>query len=251
MSLSESESEYCFSCLLDSSRRMGLIGIKDASGVSSSLLFFGLYFLLPDAHEPSTRSAMSSYKGNGLVRHCFDFGWLCKYMCIMITWDNEILLTLRNFSQTLSLTLGMFFLLFHSHPDCLRISLTLSYDCLSCIYAWAYIFYTAQGACTRCQQLLMDDISLVQLLVVFSEPANAAWHATQACFLGLLSPQWPLLFSSSKVQTRTALSSLVHDVFVDAGLELISSLVSLFDMVINEDAWGMSRNRGLYAEVLG
>ena len=90
----------------------------------------------------------------------------------------------------------------------------------------------------------MDDMSFGQLLVTFSEPANAATHATQACFLGLLSPQWPLLFSSSRVRTRSALSSLDHEAFLDAGLVSIFSLVSLFDMVINQDAQGMRRNAG-------
>ena len=76
----------------------------------------------------------------------------------------------------------------------------------------------------------MDDMSFGQLLVTFSKPANIAMHATQACFLGLLSPQWPLLFLSSRVRIRSALSSLDHKAFLDVGLVLIFSLASLFDM---------------------
>ena len=53
-----------FSCLLDSVRKMGLIRI-DSLGVSSCL-FFGLYFLLPNAHEPSTRSAMALLLGGSV-----------------------------------------------------------------------------------------------------------------------------------------------------------------------------------------
>jgi len=90
----------------------------------------------------------------------------------------------------------------------------------------------------------MDDMSLGELLVTFSKPANAAMHATQACFLGLLLPQCPLLFSPSKVWMRTASSLLVHKAFVDTALESISSLVSLSDIVINEDVQGMGRNMG-------
>ena len=109
-------SEYSFPWLIDSARRTGSMGIEDGLGVSSSLFFFGLYFLLPDACKPSTRSAISSYKGNGLVHHCFNFGWLCGYMCIIITSDNNTLRTLRYLSQMSSSTIGMFFFIIPSPP---------------------------------------------------------------------------------------------------------------------------------------
>jgi len=82
----------------------------------------------------------------------------------------------------------------------------------------------------------MDETSLRQLLVAFSEPASAASQATQACFLGLLSPQFPLRFSSSRVVTRSASSALVHEVFVDAALEELS-LVSFLGMATSEVQW--------------
>ena len=82
---------------------------------------------------------------------------------------------------------------------------------------------------TRCHLLLIACIVFGVPPDIFSLPASAITPAVQARVLGLLSPQFPLVFCSAKVCTSVASSLRLHFVaffsvffgiaFVDAGCE--------------------------------